>query len=658
MNPTKFYFGSQAKEGYIRIPYDANDGVPFYDPEAGFGFVGETCATPPRPVHPQNVTAGANGFYVTEPEFEEETVPDHYNHYGMAFRIQAPPGAYEIQVLLAEGGEDATVSISGLQASKLSLGGYWDAAGLIPIRHTASREGRLWSYTYVNGREYLDIEIEPNRVCVPAGVEEIVLRPVPSRRRLQEDRPTVFTLGDSTVKSYTFEEAPMCGWGQVFDNLFDLDRVNVLNYSMGGRSFKNTYQEGRFNDLLLAGCEGDYVLMQFGHNEERTDEDLRFGRGATEETYDSYIRQVYVPALRARGMIPVLVTPVSRIDARAKPGHIYTNSFKIRRFPDVMKRAAADLGVTLIDLNTESVEYYNAIGVEATISVFMSIEAGESPGKTNDGSFANGHPSLKNDGTHYKEALAKQLARMAVQEFIRLGDEGDPAAAAIASALKAEVIEAAASGDWSHIFPEVAADTVSGAGAYYRNQIEKMLQLGVLHMDGEGRFHPRRTITEGEFLRALSALMGLPLSVFDEGYGAEVPLIREVMGAMLADAYRAAFQSKPPYMTDYNGTILSPGDPGYDPNLDTGGQGAYSPLLGFEELTDTARLSPHWKMKVRDAYELGLLRPEKGIARGQVAHGKELEPKLPVTRAKAAKTLYFMWVLMHPVKVENDLSRL
>ncbi|WP_426445484.1 GDSL-type esterase/lipase family protein [Paenibacillus sp. S-38] len=655
----KFNFTSQAKEGYRTVTYDVYSGVPLYTPDAGYGFVGETSAMPPREVHTSTITSDGTGFYITEPAFyaEPKYEKDNYNNYGMAFRIQAPPGAYSVYVKTASDAADTTVSVSGMQTSRLLKGGFWDAAKLVPIQHTASAIGKEWTYTYVNGRNYLDIEIEPNKAGTPVGIEEIVLKPLPQQRRASGALPAVFTLGDSTVKSYTFDEAPMSGWGQVFDSLFNRQKVKVVNYSMGGRSFKNAYTEGRLNDILLTGSAGDYVLIQFGHNDESADEFRRFGRGATEAMYESYIEDVYLPAIRARGMIPVLITPLSRVKGDAVPGYVYTNSFKTRLFPDIMKRTAQKHGVTLVDLNAQSVKYYNEIGVEATTAVFMSIEAGETPGKTNDGSYANGHPSKKIDGTHYKEALAKQLARMVATELVDLGRAGDRTAAAISSFLRGDVRDAARSGSWAAIFPETAKDTTTGGGAYYRNQIEKLLQLGVMHKDDRGDFHPDETMTAGGFIRSLSKVMDLDPSVLSRYPNGK--LTREVMGAILDDAYHAKFTSKPKYMTDYNGTTVVPGDPAYDPNLDSGARGAmYYPLVSWQQLTDTAGIAPHLAAKVQDAYELGLFRSEKGIARGQMVNGTELEPKAVVTRAKAAKSLYFMWVLVHEVSQENDLASL
>ncbi|MDQ1812469.1 hypothetical protein RBA41_04045 [Massilia sp. CCM 9210] len=128
-------------------------------------------------------------------------------------------------------------------------------------------------------------------------------------------------------------------------------------------------------------------------------------------------------------------------------------------------------------------------------------------------------------------------------------------------------------------------------------------------------------------------------------------------GAILADAYHARFAGKPRYMTAYNGKTVVPGAPGYDPNLDTGAQGAmYYPLLRWEQLEDTRDVPAMVADKLKDAYELGLIRSEEGIARGRMVNGRLLAPAALVSRAKAAKALYFMWVLAQPPKAENDLA--
>jgi lysophospholipase L1-like esterase len=650
-----FDFSEQARPGVTSIQLSTAGGVPLYDASRGYGFVGQTSALPARTVHTAGIRSTGKGLVISEPVFETEKGNESlsYNNFGMAFRIKAPAGAYAIHVRTTSGAEDTVVSVSGMQTSRLLGNTFWDAAGFLPNQSRMRVEGNDWRYNYVNGQAFIDIEVEPKKLGVAVGIEEITISPTAVQARPANALPTVFTLGDSTLKSYTFAEAPMSGWGQVFHRMFDLSKVRVVNYSQGGRSFRSAYTEGRFNDLLMAGHPGDIVLIQFGHNDESEDEMRRFGRGASEAMYESMLRQVYLPAVRARGMVPVLVTPMSRVNGEQKSGLAYENSFKKRRFPALMKRIAAEEGVTLVDLNTRSVEFYNATGIPAVTAMVMSLEAGETPGKTNDGSYANGHPANKIDGTHYKETLAKQFARIVVTELTRLAGQGDQVAARLAEALRPEVKAAIGAGDWSAIFPEIANDIRSGDGAYYRNQIEKLLQLGVLYKDKQGNFNPQQAMGTLEFGNALRQLMQLPAG--EPAKAVDAPLTREVMAAMIDDAYHQRFSAKPKYMTDFNGKSVVPGMPGYDPNLDTGSKGAmYYPLVDWSHLTDTASIAPAYVEKFRDAYALGLIRSEQGIVRGRMVNGNVLEPKVTVTRAKAAKALYFMWVLAQPINVEDD----
>ncbi len=651
----RFNFTGQARADAIQVKFDERHGVPLFDAGIGFGFVDRTGALPARAVHTASIRSDGKGFFISEPVFEAEKgfEKDHYNNFGMAFRIKAAPGAYAIRVRTTSDAADTTVAVTGMQSSRLLPGVFWDAAGLLPNRTTVNAQGKEWSYTYVNGREFLDIEIEPKHPGRPVGIEEIEIRPVAPKSRPANMLPTIYTLGDSTVKSYTFDEAPMSGWGQVFDKLFDQSKVRVLNYAMGGRSFRNAYNEGRLNDLLLAGHIGDVIMIQFGHNDESLDEWRRFGRGSTESMYEAFITQVYLPAIRARGMVPIFVTPMSRVKGDAGPGERYTNSFRTRRFPDLMKKLGAEHGVPVVDLNARSVEFYNATGVPAVTSMVMAIEAGETPGKTNDGSYANGHPANKIDGTHFRESMSKQYARIVVTELARLAKDGDKLAAGVFAQLRSDVRSAISRGDWSAIHPEIARDIIDGDNAYYRDQIEKLLQLNVLTKDEAGNFNPSAPMQTRVFALALGRVIARAAP--DLLRYPDAPLTREVMGAMLADSYHARFKAKPQYMTDYNGKTVVPGTPGYDPNLDSGTQGAmYYPLVDWERLQDTADVAPAYLARVKDAYELGLMRSEAGIARGRMINGRLLEPKGTVTRAKAAKALYFMWVLTQAPKAEND----
>lgn len=652
-----FNFTSQYMEGAKRIRT-----VEKYDYDRGYGFVNTTTAMPERTVNMSKIKTSDEGFTVTEqsvPMFD--TVDKNgnkldinkatcYNYGGMVFRVKAPAGGYHIEVEVEGGENNALLSVSAMQTYRIENSPYWDAAKLVANQHPAKWDGDVWSFDYANGREFIDIEIEAREINKPVTLKTIKITPVENNKA---DKNTIYLIGDSTLKSYLFEEAPMCGWGQVFDRLFDLDEINVVNYSMGGRSVKQMYQEGRLNDVLMTGSEGDFVFIQSGHNDEKEGNDIgtasdptaRFGVGSTEAMYRAYLENCYIPAIRARGMIPVLVTAMTRA-SKYEDGE-FKNSFtkEDREFPKVMKEVAEELNVPLVDLNTLSCEYLTEVGYDEAMAMVMSLEAGETPGKTNSGSYANGHPDNKIDTTHFKEALAKQYARIVAEEVKKLSKsytELKPVVEAMTTDVRA--------GDWSQAYPEVCKD-VKGENAYYRNQIEKMVQLGAMTKDSDDCFNPKNEMTVSEYVYAIDTLYGEGCA--DPSKYGEGTLTREVMTQINLDAYNFKFKEKPKYMTDYNGTNISPEDPNYDPNL-VGEEAQYYPLVGYGNITDKNDISPEYRDTMEEAYELGLIRSED-VERGKMENGYTLDPKGVVTREKAAKYLYFMYVLGSDINTENDI---
>ncbi|BCJ96890.1 hypothetical protein acsn021_44590 [Anaerocolumna cellulosilytica] len=669
MKKINFNFSAGMKKEDTRLEALKDGKVPLYSDKRGYGFVNITSGIWKRQVSTERIAITEKGCVVQE---TEETITwenlNHYNYGGLIFRVNVEkPGAYRVEVKTSSVPEQTSVAVSGMMADRMTDVSPWDAAGLVTKSNIAVWKDNTWCFDFVTGSSYIEIEVEPfltkdkkpEGIIPEVGIAEITITELETIKRDNKQRPVIFTLGDSTVKTYIFEEAGMSGWGQVFDDLFDLNQAEVINYSMGGRSFKSMYCEGRFNEILMKGREGDYLLVQSGHNDESTGPEAgpsaRFGRGATAETYEAWIREVYIPAIRSRGIIPIFVTPMTRIDGnKTTEGNIVLNGFKNSNcpgidFPRIMKTVVSEYGIDVLDLYEESIRFIEKIGGGAASAMFLSIEAGEVPSKTNSGSYANGNPSGSSDGTHYKEALSKQWARILVTDITK---QQIP----IASYLKPVVKEAIESGDWEGVYPEIAKDIRTGENAYYRNQIEKLIKLDVLSKDDEGLFHPKEVITTKAFTEALNKMWKINLPLED---GIE-PLTREVMGGILYDAYVIKFGKdrngkyrKPKYMTDYNETNLSPHDPLYDPNL-AGESAMYYPLTPWNKVADTKEINKTLYFKVSESYKLGLIRCEKGIQRGKMINGKELEPKKFVTKEKAAKALFFMWVLPQNIRDEND----
>ena len=216
--------------------------------------------------------------------------------------------------------------------------------------------------------------------------------------------PVVYLAGDSTVMSYGSGNYPQQGWGGKIQGLFT-SGVTFNNRAIGGRSTKSFVDEGRLALILGVIKPGDYLLVQFGHNDSYSDVRLHTDPFTTYKTYLA----MYIDLSRQYGAIPVLVTPMGR--RRYDSAGQFINDFVDRT--TAMKQLAAEKSVPLIDLNAKSIAFYNAVGVAATTDAFLWLAANQYP------KFPNG----VSDATHFQEYGAGQLARLVAQgiEENRLG---------------------------------------------------------------------------------------------------------------------------------------------------------------------------------------------------------------------------------------------
>ncbi|MGF0115561.1 fibronectin type III domain-containing protein [Promicromonospora sp. Marseille-Q5078] len=210
------------------------------------------------------------------------------------------------------------------------------------------------------------------------------------------DRPTAYVTGDSTVQSYTDDYAPQAGWGQMLER-FVSDDVTVDNHAIGGRSSKNFISQGRLDEVLREIRPGDYLFVQFGHNDNSYGVDDRYAAPAD---YRNYLR-TFVEGAKQRGATPILVTPVSR--------RSFDDAGRANvSFPEYVQQAselAAETGTPLVDLSASSREYLTEVGPEAAKSVFLWVPAGVYAGR----------PNGTQDDTHFQTYGAIQMARLVAQ---------------------------------------------------------------------------------------------------------------------------------------------------------------------------------------------------------------------------------------------------
>jgi lysophospholipase L1-like esterase len=173
-----------------------------------------------------------------------------------------------------------------------------------------------------------------------------------------ENMPTVYLLGDSTVCDQPRE--PYSSWGQMLTRFFK-PGVAVANHAESGESLRSSLSARRLEKVLSLMKPGDYLFIQFGHNDEKEKGE---GVGAF-TTYKSDLKR-FVDGARRKGGIPVLVTPVQRrtFDDNGK----ITNSHG--DYPDAVRQLAAEEKVALIDLHAMSTMFYEALGPEKSKLAF------------------------------------------------------------------------------------------------------------------------------------------------------------------------------------------------------------------------------------------------------------------------------------------------
>jgi rhamnogalacturonan acetylesterase len=219
----------------------------------------------------------------------------------------------------------------------------------------------------------------------------IVLQLFAPRHLIAEDaseRPTLFLIGDSTVKNGSGKgEGGLWGWGQVFAAHIDLDRINLNNQAIGGRSSRTFLTEGRWDRVLAELKPGDFVLIQFGHNDggelfegNRPRASLKgnndethdgvvasTGKAETVHSYGWYLRH-YIADAQAQGATAIVLSPVPR--NIWKDGHVARAS---RDYGKWAAEAARAGGAPFVDLNELIALRYEEIGEGKVCSEYFTV---------------------------------------------------------------------------------------------------------------------------------------------------------------------------------------------------------------------------------------------------------------------------------------------
>ncbi len=203
---------------------------------------------------------------------------------------------------------------------------------------------------------------------------------------------TLYIAGDSTAAQKYADAAPETGWGMAIPFFLHKDLV-VANHAVNGRSSKSFVDEGRLDAILGVIRPGDLLLVQFGHNDEKTTDPSRYTEPWT--TYQDYLR-MYIDGARARGARPVLATSVERRKFDAAGTALPTHG----DYPAAMRALAQEERVALLDIQALSLALWQRLGVEETKKYFNWT-------------------ATEQDNTHFNPPGAIAVARLVAQELLR-----------------------------------------------------------------------------------------------------------------------------------------------------------------------------------------------------------------------------------------------
>ncbi len=221
--------------------------------------------------------------------------------------------------------------------------------------------------------------------------------------QLPEKKQRFFLIGDSTMANKPLEDNPERGWGQYFPRFLN-EQAIVFNHAVNGRSTKSFLKEGRWDSVMKQLQKGDFVIIQFGHNDSKESDSTRYA--APHTTYKENLRR-YVSDARSKGAIPVLITPVMRRKFNEQGVFVDQHG----DYPGVVKEVAKSMNTLLIDLHASSQQLIVEHGVKGSEKLFLHIDSGH----------YKVMPAGKTDNTHFSEYGAQLVAGLVCQEMKQKG---------------------------------------------------------------------------------------------------------------------------------------------------------------------------------------------------------------------------------------------
>ena len=261
----------------------------------------------------------------------------------------------------------------------------------------------LWpAFVSIRVHSWFQVLVRFSRIGSCSSLVALLLAVSVSAAESPATGPMLFLAGDSTVADKPDLGLPERGWGQLFRELIQ-PPLRLDNRAINGRSTRSFLAQGHWQRLLDALHPGDWVVIQFGHNDAKREDPERFADAETD--YRANLIRM-VREVRSRSAYPVLATPVARRRFTAA-GEWYDAH---GAYPGVVRAVAAAEAVPLLDLEARTRAYFAGLGPEASKGLFLHFAPGEHPRL----------PEGKIDDTHFSEKGARAVAAIVAEEMIRV----------------------------------------------------------------------------------------------------------------------------------------------------------------------------------------------------------------------------------------------
>ncbi|MDO6385789.1 rhamnogalacturonan acetylesterase [Uliginosibacterium sp. 31-12] len=357
-------------------------------------------------------------------------------------KFQGPAGMVQsgkAPAVKAEALKSKASSLQPLLGSALKEAGVSDAANFDPasgnagevlkyIRHNRgylSSQGVLGETSLFDSNYHEITKLSPLSMAHARAEAQAIAAPGVTR---------IFIAGDSTASNYDVDVTPRNGWGQIFERqLKDAKQVQVVNVAQSGRSSRSFITEGWFDMIKADIRKGDYLLVQFGHNDEKCGEEPPrpapardvidianlctypgTAAGVPAEMGFQKTLEKYIAIAKDAGATPVLITPVTR--RQFKDGKIggTTHTWGKGKVPGDYSQTIRDTAkankVALVDLDQKSMDFFNKLGEAESLNYYLAVDPAKYPYyATQTGS------RTKPDNTHFQEKGAEAIGGLVAQ---------------------------------------------------------------------------------------------------------------------------------------------------------------------------------------------------------------------------------------------------